>query len=163
MCRRHRLSEADAADVVQSVWLRLLEHLEDVREPAALPGWLATTTARECVHLLRRDSTRQERERSAGEQRDITTELPSLDETVLAVERNDAIRAAFARLPDRCRRLLALLAHDPVPSYAEIGERLGMPVGALGPTRARCLAKLRALEPLSAFIGPDTERGRGRR
>ena len=163
VCRRYRLSEADAADTGQSVWLHLLEHLQDVREPAALPGWLATSTARECLRTLRSQGDRQRRELSAGEELLMTTDPPSPDEAVLVAERNDAIRAAFARMSVQCRRLLTLLAQDPPLSYAEIAERLATPVGSLGPTRARCLDKLRHQEPLAAFIERDVRAAGGRR
>jgi RNA polymerase sigma factor (sigma-70 family) len=163
VCRRYRLSEADAADAGQSVWLHLLEHLKDVREPAALPGWLATSTARECLRTLRSQEDRLHRERSAGEELLLTTDPPSPDQALLAAERNDAVRAAFARLSLQCRRLLALLAHDPPLSYAEIAERLAAPVGSLGPTRARCLDKLRQQEPLATFIGREARPAGDRR
>lgn len=81
----------------------------------------------------------------------------------MVAERNDAVRAAFAQLPHQCRRLLALLAHDPPLPYAEIGERLGSRWGGLGPTRARCLAKLRRCEPLAALIQSDVTITRGGR
>ena len=162
VCRRYRLPDADAADVGQSVWLHLLEHLKDVREPAALPGWLATSTARECLRTLRARDDRQRRELSAGAEQLLTSDPPSPDEVVLVAERNHAIRAAFARLSVQCRKLLALLAHDPPFSYVEVAERLGTPVGGLGPTRARCLGKLRAQEPLAAFLGRDVPATGGR-
>ncbi|HEU0089110.1 MAG TPA: sigma-70 family RNA polymerase sigma factor [Pseudonocardiaceae bacterium] len=136
ICQRYRLADAD--DVGQSVWLKLLEHIAAIREPAALPGWIATTTRRECQRLLR-----VSRAEVAVDSELATPGEPSAEDVLLVEERNAAVRAAFAQLPSHCRRLLALFAHDPPLSYAEIGDQLGVPVGGLGPTRARCLNKLR--------------------
>ncbi len=162
ICRRHRLIEADAHDVGQNVWLLLVEHLATIREPAALAGWLATTTRRECLRMLR---AKQERERmEVAEQPETTPSLSatSVEEWLLTDERNAALRAAFAQLPSRCQQLLSLLLHDPPLSYAEIAERLGTKIGGLGPQRARCLDKLRHCPPLAALIDSATrnaERG----
>lgn len=156
VCRRYRLSGSDADDVGQGVWLRLLEHIERIREPAALPGWLATTTSRECLRVLKINSQRGQVEIVIDREIAQPGGLPSGEELLLTAERNAAVRAAFAQLPLHCRRLLALFVQDPPLSYAEIGERLGVPVGSLGPTRARCLKKLRRCEPLATFIEADS-------
>jgi RNA polymerase sigma factor (sigma-70 family) len=142
-CRRFRLSDADAHDVGQNVWLRLVEHLPSLREPAALPGWLATTTRRECLRVQRggwdrdRELLDSELDRAADE------ETTRVDEALLAAEREHLVREAFAQLPEQCRRLLTLLVRDPPMSYSEISALLDIPVGSIGPTRARYLAKLR--------------------
>jgi RNA polymerase sigma factor (sigma-70 family) len=162
VCRRHRLSESDAADVGQAVWLRLLEHMDDLRQLEALPGWLATTTARECYRVSRSQQDRLRNEMAAGEEVLVTAALPAPDESVLVAERNDALRAALAKLSHQCRRLLALLVQDPPLSYAEIGQRLGVPVGGLGPTRAKCLQKLRRTDPLASLIKRDDQPSWGR-
>lgn len=148
ICRRHRLSGADADDVAQAVWLRLLEHLPTLREPAALPGWLATTTRRECLRVARTGRPTQElQEEAIPDQR-----AGAVDDDLLRAERFDAVRAAFAVLGERCRRLLALLLQDPPPEYARIGAELGMPVGSIGPTRGRCLDSLRRAPELAALL-----------
>jgi RNA polymerase sigma factor (sigma-70 family) len=152
ICRRYRLIESDIDDVGQNVWLLLVEHVARVREPAALPGWLATTTRRECLRVLR---GRQDRERlqtaaQTAEQADAATS--SVEEWLLLDERNAALRAAFGQLPRACQELLSLLLHDPPLSYTDISEQLGMKIGGLGPRRARCIDKLRQCEPLAALI-----------
>jgi len=157
-CRRWRLDDADVADVSQTVWLRLVENLGRLREPQALPGWLRTTTVRECTRLYH--ARRRERPD------DLTVHLEHspddrsgpVDEGLLAAERNAALRAAFAELPERCQRLLGLLMRDPPAAYTDITARLGMPGGAIGPNRARCLDRLRhspTLRTLLAAAEPD--------
>jgi RNA polymerase sigma factor (sigma-70 family) len=143
IARGHRLDTATAADVVQAVWLRLVEHLDDLREPAALPGWLSTTARRECLRVLR---VQGRAEPTDGE--DLTTvasDEPAVDTGILAEERDRALWAAFARLGERCRRLLRVLMADPAPSYDEVSRALDMPIGSIGPTRGRCLDRLRTL------------------
>jgi len=143
ICRRHRLDGADADDVGQSVWLRLVEHLDRIRDPAALPGWLATTTRRECWGVLRAAHGLE----TAGYVLDAES-IPDrqsvmAEDELLRAERHAALREAFARLPPSCQRLIALLMEDPPVPYIEISERLGIPVGSIGPTRRRCLDRLR--------------------
>lgn len=151
ICRRFRLSEADANDVGQNVWLRLVEYLPSLREPAALPGWLATTTRRECIRVQR--ATWQRDQQSI----DAATELPAdeaatqVDRWVIAAERDHALRTAFSQLAARCRELLAMLMRDPPPPYAQISADLQIPVGSIGPSRARCLDQLRR-NPLVAML-----------
>lgn len=161
ICRRYRLSQSDVDDVGQSVWLLLFEHIMVIREPAALPGWLGTTTSRECLRVLKANGQRNRVEIVVDRDLAAPGELSSVEESMLVEERNAAVRAAFAQLSPPCQQLLALLAHDPPLSYAEIGDRLALPVGGLGPTRARCLAKLRRCEPLAALIAADPPIVRG--
>ena len=131
ICTRFALSRADRECVAQRVWLLLIQHLGDLREPPALPGWLATTTSRECVRLVARSSARA------------LADDPRVDEAILLTERNAALSAAFAELPPREQRLLSMLVADPPYSYAEISTTLQIPVGSIGPIRARCLERLR--------------------
>jgi RNA polymerase sigma factor (sigma-70 family) len=154
VCRRYRLSEADALDVGQNVWLLLVEHLRELRDPAALPGWLARTTQRECLRLLRSDK-RQLAVANAQQRQSVTESDPSTESVVLIAEQNAALRAAFAELPPDCRQLFELLTQDPPLSYAEIGARMGRAVGGLGPRRSRCLDKLRRNPLLAGFVEPD--------
>jgi RNA polymerase sigma factor (sigma-70 family) len=154
VCRRYRLSDQDALDVGQNVWLLLVEHLRQLREPAALPGWLARTTQRECLRLLRTDK-RQLAVADAQLRGTATEPDPSTESVVLISERNAALRAAFAELPPDCQQLFGLLTQDPPLSYAEIGARMGRAVGGLGPRRARCLDKLRRNPLLAGFVDPD--------
>ena len=152
ICRRHRLGRADADDVGQSVWLRLLDQLDRVREPAALPGWLSTTTRRECLRVL-----------SAAQGPHATIyaldveSLPdqrtgTADQELLAAERHAALRAAFTQLPPNGQQLLALLTADPPTPYADISAQLGIPVGSIGPTRSRYLDKIRRHPAIAALI-----------
>jgi RNA polymerase sigma factor (sigma-70 family) len=149
--RAHRLSQADAADVAQTTWLRVVEHLDRIREPEALGGWIATTARRECLRHIRLHG-RELPSDEAGmfeSPADDTPELALLDN-----ERDTALWRAFGKLGERCQALLRLLVSRDEPRYEEIGAALGMPVGAIGPTRMRCLEKLRAkivLDP--AFPG----------
>jgi RNA polymerase sigma factor (sigma-70 family) len=165
ICHRFRLSEADAHDVGQNVWLRLVEHLDVLREPAALPGWLATTTRRECIRVQRlgwkRDRQLVEPEYDLPADEDQT----QVDQWLIAAEREVALRTAFAELGERCRELLALLMADPPVAYIDISSRLGMPVGAIGPNRSRCLGRMRRHPSIVALVedSPAQRRGGERR
>ncbi|MBG0564654.1 RNA polymerase sigma factor [Actinoplanes aureus] len=139
---RHRLYGADAEDVAQTVWLRLVEHLRDLREPRALPMWLITISRNECVRVLK--AGRRLRPVDPTTENDMYLgEVAEPDQALLDGERNQALLAAFAELSDRHRELLLLLTADPPFSYSEISRRLGVPVGSIGPTRARALRHLR--------------------
>ncbi len=148
ICIRYRLNSHDIEDVGQNVWLLLVEQLGKLREPAALPGWLATTTVRECLRVLSA-ARRSERVGTGLDDSSWFADDTAIDEEILIAERNAGLRAAFAELPLPCQRLLAMLISDPPLSYAEIHERLGIPVGSIGPQRARCLERLRRSD---AFI-----------
>jgi RNA polymerase sigma factor (sigma-70 family) len=157
MCRRHQMSELDAADVGQEVWLRLVEQLHALREPAALPGWLATTTHRECLRMIR---SRQKRERlETDEDLEAAPDAHAVvvEQELLAAERDATLREAFAQLPVRCQHLLSLLMQDPPLPYAEISAKLGMPVGGIGPNRGRCLDALRRVPVLAALIDAEAQ------
>jgi RNA polymerase sigma factor (sigma-70 family) len=154
VCRRYRLAAADSDDVGQSVWLRLVEHLPGLREPAALPGWIATTTQRECYRLLR--ATSRVEPVDPAESTDVVEEAIA-EEEVLRHERRAVIRAAFRELSQRCQELLALLTQDPPAAYDEISRQLHVPIGSIGPNRARCLDRLRRTPALALLVagGPD--------
>ncbi len=161
ICRGYRLDRADVEDVAQSVWLYLVDHLDRIREPAALSGWLAIVTRRECVRV-RRAAQRP----CAGYALDADA-LPdeqavTAEQELLTAERHAALREAFGRLPPGCRRLLALLLADPPMPYTEISARLGMRVGSIGPSRGRCLDKLRRDPAIAALLdappGPEFTR-----
>ena len=158
ICRRHRMSDLDAADIGQEVWLRLVERLHELREPAALPGWLATTTHRECVRVLRARRQRERHEVEEDLEARPDARSPIVDQALLEAERGMALREAFAQLPPRCQRLLSLLMRDPPLPYTEISARMGMPVGGIGPNRARCLESLRRVPALAALIEADSQR-----
>jgi RNA polymerase sigma factor (sigma-70 family) len=153
LCARFRLTGADANDVGAGVWLHLVERLDTLREPAALPGWLATTTRNECLRLLR------SKLRQIPTEADLSSEdlAPTLDELLLAEERLLALRRGFAVLSEQCRRLLELLFTDPPVPYTQISTRLGIAVGGIGPTRMRCLAALRKSPPVAAILNDSPE------
>jgi RNA polymerase sigma factor (sigma-70 family) len=158
--RRFGLSQTDADDVAQAVWLRLLEHLPGLREPAALPGWLATTTRRECIRHAQKAQRRNSHEAPLFDETQAKPASVDLDDWLLRAERLDALRAAFASLGEKCRRLLSVLLRDPAPAYAEISLELDMPIGSIGPIRARCLETLRRTPELSALLTTDDRRAR---
>ena len=154
VCSRFQLSTSELEDVAQNVWLQLVQQLGALREPAALPGWLATTTRRECLRLVTAARRSGQREISQDEERQVAGDT-AIEEEILAAERNAVLAEAFAGLPDRCQQLLAMLVSDPPYSYAEISVTLRIPVGSLGPQRARCLARLRESY---AFIAGDRQK-----
>jgi RNA polymerase sigma factor (sigma-70 family) len=155
ICRRYQLNRSDTDDVAQTLWLLLVEQLGKLRQPAALPGWIATTTARECLRVIRTASRYDHTELTSDSQLDRDSS-PQIEQEVLAAELYAAVRAAFAELPDHCRKLLSMLISDPPVSYAEISATLSIKIGGIGPQRARCLDRLRRSSSLSAFI--DSER-----
>src|SRR6516164_982279 len=150
ICTRFQLSNQDAEDVGQNVWYLLVEQLGRLREPAALPGWLATTTQRECLRVV----TAAQKSQGPGTKLDQAPQIvddTAVEEEILIAERNAALRAGFAELPPRCQQLLAMLMAEPPYSYAEISAMLHIPVGSIGPQRARCLERLRTSHALAAF------------
>jgi RNA polymerase sigma factor (sigma-70 family) len=138
VARAHRLDRGDAADVVQTSWLRLIEHLAEIRNPEGVGAWLATTARRESLRTLRRAARSEPLEGSEPQ-----AGVSELDERLLRHERDAALWRAFQRLPGRDQALLRLLTTDPAPSYEEIGAALAMPIGSIGPTRGRALERLR--------------------
>jgi RNA polymerase sigma factor (sigma-70 family) len=150
ICARFRLSNHDTEDVGQTVWLLLVEQLGKLREPAALPGWLATTTHRECLRVAMAARKSEQQGTRLDEALQFVDDTV-IDEEILLAERNTALWAAFADLPPRCQRLLGMLVSDPPHSYAEISATLDIPVGSIGPQRARCLERMRKSSALTAL------------
>src|SRR5215203_3607411 len=141
--RSYRLARAQADDVAQTCWLRLVEHLDRIQDPEHLGAWLATTARRESLRVLRaaaREAPVPDEVTAA--MLDIEADSPEL----LAVLSDQATRLwqAFRRLPEHCFQLLRSLLAAPAPSYAEVSAALGMPIGSIGPTRMRCLKLLRS-------------------
>jgi RNA polymerase sigma factor (sigma-70 family) len=165
ICTKYQLERQDVDDVGQSVWLLLVENIAGLREPAALPGWLATTTKHECLRVLRA-ARRLDRDGLPPEdQMPPDLSAPMIEQEIIDAERNAALRAAFDELPQGCHDLLSLLISDEPPGYAEISVRLQMPVGSIGPTRARCLDRLRRSPRVAAVLdraGRITAKGPGR-
>ena len=142
--RDFKLVESDAADVFQATWLRLLEHIDRLEQPARVGSWLAATARNECLRSMAARKRIMLVQDDATLKNDVTGE-PEVDERLLAEERAQAVRDALSCLPWRWRRLVELLMADPPASYAEISDQLGLPVGSIGPTRGRCLDRLRVL------------------
>jgi len=145
MTRDFKLPESDAADVVQVTWLRLLEHIGRIEHPDRIGSWLATTARHECLrHVAARSRIMLVRDDEVTLDGAVPHQ-PEIDERLLADEQAQAVRDALARLPSRWQKLLELLMADPPTSYVEISSQLGLPVGSIGPTRRRCLERLRVL------------------
>jgi len=139
-----RLAESDAADVAQTTWLRLLEHIDRIEHPDRVASWLAATARHECLRSL---AARKKVVLGHDEEHleTVVAPGPEVDERLLADERAQVVREALTRLPREWQQLLEMLMADPPASYAEISDQLGLPVGSIGPTRGRCLARLRVL------------------
>lgn len=147
--RRCRLSREEHDEAVQRTWQRAIEHLHELRDAAALPGWLATTARRECIALVRA----RVREAPAGDMFEYETTKRQADvvDAVISAEETRALLRALDDLPSTHRALMRALLESPVPSYAEISHRLSMPIGSIGPTRGRAMQRLaQALAPLRA-------------
>ena len=151
IARYCRLNDADVGEVFQTTWLRLVENITRIEQPERIGAWLATTSRRESLRLVRKRS----RVTLYG---DLLAELPDDDAPApdarpLAEERAVIVREAYSRLPSRCQRLLGMMSGDANPSYKEISEILGMPIGSIGPTRGRCLERLgRIIEELGVTL-----------
>ena len=140
VARAHGLAASDAADVSQTTWLRLAEHLSRVREPDRLGAWLATTARHESLRMLRGAA----RFVAADVDFDLfQDDREEVEAGLLREERDASLWRAFRSLDPECQSLLRVLMADPTPSYAEVSAALGMPVGSIGPCRARCLERLR--------------------
>ena len=143
MTRDFKLAESDAADVVQATWLRLLEHIDRIEYPERIGSWLATTARHECLRHLAAGKRVMVVQDDHDAFSDAVSHQPEVDERLLAEERAQAVRDALSTLPSRSQRLLELLMADPPVSYTEISDQLGVPIGSIGPTRGRCLERLR--------------------
>jgi len=161
ICRGHRLSSADADDVGQRVWLQLVGELDKVRDPAALSGWLAITTHRECGNIRRATRRLQALGRVLDAEHIPDQQAGVIEQELLAAERHAALHEAFTRLPPCCQRLIAVLIEDPPVPYAQISARLGLPVGSIGPSRSRCLEKLRRDPAIAALINAEAASAAG--
>ncbi len=156
--RGSRLQDHDVRDIIPTVWLRLVEHLGDLREPAALPGWIRTTTRNECLRVLAARGRVDPVDPQEGGSLADADAGHAVDDELLGAERRQALRDGLVELPSGRRDLLLLLLADPPLAYEEIGARLGIPVGSIGPTRARALDQLRRTRVLRG-LGPDPVRG----
>jgi RNA polymerase sigma factor (sigma-70 family) len=154
ICRRYRLDRADAEDIGQRIWLQFVNHLDAIRDPAAIPGWLTTATRRECSRVVRAARGPQAAGRLLDEgipDKQATT----AEQELLAAERHAALLEAFTCLSPSRQRLMAMLIEDPPVPYTEISARLGIPVSSIGPTRRRCLDQLRRHPAIAALINAE--------
>ena len=152
ICTRYRLTRPDIDDVGQTVWLLLVEHIDTLRERAALPGWLATTTRNECIRIQRAARRNDLDGLPPEDQLPAEDSDAMIEQEVIRAERNAAFRAAWRDLSDECHRLLTLLMADPPLGYKQISERLVLPIGSIGPTRGRCLDRLRRSPHLAGLL-----------
>ena len=166
VARRYRLSPADIEDVSQLVWLKLFDHIDRIREPRALPGWIAKTTANACLSMAkslvraiptdpvtltqRNDATRAFS--AAHEPNEPTAVLQRHEDCML-------LRKGLDELPTEQRDLLILLMADPPLTYKQISQQLGRPIGSIGPTRARTLERLRNTNAVRAMTLIDEPGG----
>ncbi|MBK6885147.1 MAG: sigma-70 family RNA polymerase sigma factor [Tetrasphaera sp.] len=162
VARRHRLSSAECDDVAQATWVRLVQRTGAIRNPESLADWLATVARNESLRIITRERRAMPlADPLEGQSADIDT---ASDPAAIALRNEDLrlVAEALGHLPDQQRDLLQLVLQDPPPSYAEIGERLGMPASSVGPTRTRCLRKLRTiLEGLMSEEAPSPDRSAG--
>ena len=141
---RFGFEEADSSDVFQAVCVKLLEHLGEIKDDRKISGWLITTTTRQCLHL----KSQKGRETPTADTYLSDPQDPTLnlEEIRILTEQQQTLREAVESLAVRCRALIHLLYFDNrSPSYDQISQELGIPVASIGPTRARCLEKLRTL------------------
>ena len=125
--------------MIQSTWLQFMQHGRQLREPAAVSGWLATTARRQSLQMLQRHGREQ---LTDDPERGAPCDRSEPDRELLAAERRELLRGALAELPDRHRDLMHVLVARPELSYEEVGRVLAMPIGSIGPTRARALDRL---------------------
>jgi RNA polymerase sigma factor (sigma-70 family) len=154
VARGFRLTESDVDDIGQNVWMLLLEHVDRIREPRALPAWLITTARRESLRLIRQErrSIPVDPHAHASETESATDD--DIDANLMRLEEVVVLRQGLAELPPIQRDLLLLLSSEGMPSYREISAVLMMPVGSIGPTRARGLARLRATPAVREYLFP---------
>ncbi len=148
VARSYRLSPHDVDDAVQATWIKLYEHIDQIRDHDAIAGWLATTIRRESLRLLQthvREVLTDEIELTSGDAHDTP------ERALLQAERRHVLQRALATLPDRQRRLLTLIATDTASDYRQISSTLDMPIGSIGPIRARSLARLQRHPELREF------------
>lgn len=154
--RGYRLGEAASNDVCQTVWLRLVEHCDRIRDPERLPGWLSTTARNEALRLVR---ARKRTIPSEFEFDIVDESLPEPDAALISDERVQVLVEGFVELDEDCQQLLRLLTTDPPLDYDTIAEMIDRPKGSIGPTRARCIEKLRRIMGRHDPVGRGPQEG----
>lgn len=141
--RSTRLDNATAEDVLQTVWLTLVRKADTIAEPQAVLQWMVVTTRREAWRVAKAAARMRPEDLEAATGQDQTPSQDSVEDDVVAADMSDRLWGHIQELPERCRALLRVIAFAERPDYAQIARALGMPQGSIGPTRGRCLAKLR--------------------
>ena len=155
IARSHGLSVADSDDVAQTTWLRLSEHLDKLRDPERVGAWLAVTARNESLRQVRRARRDVPFDPMADVRRPASS--AEVDCALLTEERDQALWRAFQSLPPNCKVLLLMLNSDPAFSYEQVSASLEIPVGSIGPTRGRCLDRLRNDSHLQSCLGGDAD------
>jgi RNA polymerase sigma factor (sigma-70 family) len=155
------LRNEDAEDTFQKVFLILYKNLDRIDSALALPKWLATTAARESIRLIRQNRDKSAIALDAIDNLDemIASEESSVEEVMLAAAQSDAIRNVISLLPGKCPQLLTMLYSEEESSYEEVKDRLGIPSGSIGPTRARCIERLRKALISANFFESELKMG----
>lgn len=149
--RSYRLPQDAAEDVIQTTWLALVRRRDAISDPVAVGGWLTTTARREAWRVGTSIS-----KAVPVEDEEISFRLPrqrSAESQAVESDERERLWQVVDSLPERCRRLLRIVAFENRPDYTQVAETLGMPIGSIGPTRGRCLAKLRVALMASAVTG----------
>jgi RNA polymerase sigma factor (sigma-70 family) len=149
--RGHRLSDADSSDVVQTTWLRLVEYLDRIEDPERLGAWLVTTARRESLRVMATSA----RTIPTDDQSDLVDARMRPEAELLVHERDALLRQGLGAISESCQTLLRVLAAEPPPSYEEVSAALDMPIGSIGPTRRRCMERLRKELEAIGITGPS--------
>ncbi len=158
VARSHRLESADAADAVQTTWLRLVEHLGAINDPDRLGAWLATTARRESLRLV--GKRKREQQDGADDELAVVPDAGiGVEESLLSSERDATLLRALRELDPRCQQLLRVLSASPPPRYEAVAQAFGMPIGSIGPTRGRCLHRLKDVLVSMGFDAGTTSGG----
>jgi RNA polymerase sigma factor (sigma-70 family) len=165
VARRYRLCSADIEDISQLVWLKLFDHIDRIREPGALPGWIAKTTANACLGMSKAQARAIPTDPVALTERSaamspLSAAYEPKEPTAVLQRQEDwlSLRKGLDELPTEQRDLLILLMADPPLTYKQISQQLGRPIGSIGPTRARILERLRNTNAVRAMTLMDEPR-----
>jgi RNA polymerase sigma factor (sigma-70 family) len=157
ICRRSELGPDHTEDVAQGVWLRLVGQLDNIRDPAALPGGSPPRPGESAAGSFAKQTERAPLTKRRTSRLCRGEQANTAEDDLMAAERHEALREAVAQLPTDDQQLIALLIADPPMPYAEISARLGIPVGSIGPKRRRCLNKIRRYPSVAALISDAAE------
>jgi len=162
ICRRYQLSSADAADIGQAIWTQVMDQLGKVRDLAALTGWLAATTQRDCGKVRRAAHRPQAAGKALAAETIPDDQTGNAGQELLLAELHATLREALTGLPPCCQQLITLLTADPPLPDGQISAKLGIPAGSIGPRRSRCLDKLRRDPAIAALLDAHAAAARGK-